>query len=78
MKDTYLKLTSSGSEYLMKLLEAIPVGDRDVAWNQIHADVKKASDVWKHVDAKSAHMSAIAKNIKTKINKEKFSLKRDK
>lgn len=50
MNNTSLQLTNSTSQLILKLLENVLMKDRDVVWNQVYRDVKRASDIWTKID----------------------------
>ncbi len=62
MTNTTLDLTSSTSEYLLKLLSGVPVKDRNVIWNQINRDVKRSVDIWSKIDKENKLRTELLKS----------------
>jgi hypothetical protein len=49
MTNTSLDLTNASSKLLTKLLESVPMSQRDAAWNQLNRDVRRINEIWSRI-----------------------------
>ncbi len=66
MINTSITLSDATSDYLMKILDTVPVNNRNVVWHQLNGDIKKARAIWKMIDSKN---KLVSQKNKTIVNK---------
>lgn len=62
MSSISLDLTSSSSKLIAKLLDNVPMNQRDAVWNQLNRDVRRINEIWSRTDKQNRLSAELAKS----------------
>jgi hypothetical protein len=74
MTNVSLELTDASTKLLLKMLNNIPMMNRDATWNQLYRDVKRIDSIWSRIE-KEIKLNIQAKGMikqKPKIQSDKI------